>query len=82
MNTPPELHPSDCSGIHACTSIRAHMRARETILRKEADRLHEDGALLDAQARKLIADELDRYCSLLNRLEHDYRKYSTPPDAQ
>ncbi len=63
-----------CSGVHACQSLRAHMRARETMLRKEADRLHHEGAMLDARANKMIADELDRYCSMLNRLEFDYRQ--------
>ena len=44
------------------------------MLRNEADRLHNDGAMLDAQAKKMIADELDQYCSMLNRLEFDYRQ--------
>lgn len=69
--------PSSCSGVHACQSLRAHMRARELMLRKEADRLHHAGAMLDAQAKKMIADQLDQYCSMLNRLEFDYRQNDT-----
>lgn len=65
-----------CSGVHACQSLRAHMRERELMLRKEADALLNAGALLDAQAKKMIADELDRYCSMINRLESDYSQHT------
>lgn len=69
---PAPMAPTVSSGVHAVQSIRAHMRARETMLRKECDRLDAERAPLDALAKKMIADELDRYCQMLNRLEYDY----------
>ena len=71
-----DRRPVSGSGVHAVQSLRAHMRARETMLRKECDRLDAEGAPLDALAKKMIADELDRYCQMLNRLEYDYSQNS------
>ena len=71
-------HPSPLperadSAVELAQKLRGHMIANQYARRCRYDELHRDGSTIEAAAEMRIIAELDRYCEMLLRLEHDYR---------
>lgn len=80
QTTSEPLPPVPGSAVELAMKLRENMRANQHIRRCRCDELHKDGYTIEAAAEKRVIDELEQYCEMLLRVEHDYR-VAYPPNA-